>query len=454
MKSNALSVLIFLGDITLLYLAVFLTLIVRHQNLPSSELLSQHLIQFSFIYLLWILVFYLTELYNWRVFRQSQGLIELFIRTQAINAALAIMAFYLIPLFGITPKTNLFINLIISTILLGSWRLLFNKILIAVRFQDKLAIIGLDEEAREIIKELKSNHGIGYRIVAATPLEKKPKKIPGIKLCTLEELNQLIQTKQVDAVLTAFHKVEEQISSAQLYSHIFSGVRFIDTPTFYESFFCKIPLSLIKQTWFLENIAGTAHRDYDFFKRFIDIISALIGVIISLVIYPFIILAIFIEDGPGPIFYKQKRVGQNGTLFTLVKFRTMKPDAEKNGARFAKKNDRRVTKAGNFLRRTRLDELPQLWNVLFGSMSLIGPRPERPKFVQQFEEKIPYYQVRHLVKPGLSGWAQINYEYAGSLEETYKKLQFDIYYIKNRSLLLDLGISLKTISIILRRAGQ
>jgi len=453
-KSNLLSVLIFLGDVALLFASIFLTLLLRYQKAPSADLLSQHLIPFSIIYVFWIFVFYLTELYNWRVFRQSRGLAELFGRAQAINAAIAVIAFYLVPIANIAPKTNLFINLILSTLLLGGWRLLLNKILISTRFQDKLAIIGLNEEALEIINAIKSNHGIGYQIVAAVPPEGEAKKIRGVKICTLNDLNRLIQTRQIDAVLTAFHKVEEQISSAQLYSHIFSGVRFLDLPSFYESFFGKIPLSLIKQTWFLEHIAGTAHRDYDILKRVIDIFFSLIGVIVSLAIYPFIILAIFLEEGPGPILYKQRRVGQNGTVFTLVKFRTMKPDAEKGGARFAKKNDQRITKVGKFLRRTRLDELPQLWNVLFGSMALIGPRPERPEFVQDFERKITYYQVRHLVKPGLSGWAQVNYEYAGSLEETYKKLQYDIFYIKNRSLLLDLSVILKTAGIIFRRAGQ
>lgn len=336
MRSNILSILIFFGDIILLYVGIFLTLFVRYQEIPSGSLLSDHLWPFTIIYVFWILIFYINELYNWRVFRQSRELITSFSRAQMINALIAIVVFYLIPLFDITPKTNLFINLIITTILLGGWRLLLNKILISSRFQERLAIIGLNEEAMEIIKAIKANHGIGFKMAAAVSLDKKTKKIPGVKSTNLEELNELIKTRQVDAVLTAFHKVEEQISSAQLYSHIFSGVRFIDLPTFYENFFGKIPISLIKQTWFLENIAGTAHRDYDILKRFIDIIVSFIGVLISILIYLFIIAAILAEDG-RPIFYKQKRVGQNGVVFTLVKFRTMRPDAEKRGVRFAKK---------------------------------------------------------------------------------------------------------------------
>jgi lipopolysaccharide/colanic/teichoic acid biosynthesis glycosyltransferase len=160
-----------------------------------------------------------------------------------------------------------------------------------------------------------------------------------------------------------------------------------------------------------------------------------------------------LTDG-GRVLFRQKRVGQNGRIFEIVKFRTMKANAEQNGPQFAQKDDPRITKFGRFLRLTRLDELPQFWNILTGNLSLVGPRPERPEFVDEFEKKIPYYQVRHLIKPGLAGWAQLNYEYAANLEESYKKLQYELYYIKNRSLLLDLSILLKTIRLVLARAGR
>ena len=173
----------------------------------------------------------------------------------------------------------------------------------------------------------------------------------------------------------------------------------------------------------------------------------------SLPLFPFIAAAVKLNS-PGNVFYTQKRIGKGGQMFWLLKFRSMVQDAEKDGAKWAEKEDTRITKVGNFLRKSRLDELPQLWNVLKGEMSFIGPRPERPEFVRELEKQIPFYQTRHLIKPGLTGWAQINFPYGASVEDAMEKLQYDLYYIKHRSLVLDFGVVLKTIKIVLSRGGR
>ena len=193
---------------------------------------------------------------------------------------------------------------------------------------------------------------------------------------------------------------------------------------------------------------------YETAKRFMDAVFAAILGTISLVFYPFLILAVKLNSR-GPVFYKQKRIGQIGKTFEMLKFRTMRQDAEQlTGAVWAADNDPRATRVGGFLRKTRLDELPQLWNIIKGEMSFVGPRAERPEFHEILKKEIPFYEERYLIKPGLSGWAQINFRYGSSVKDAAEKLQYDLYYIKNRSLFLDLGIALKTARIALQQSGK
>ena len=194
-------------------------------------------------------------------------------------------------------------------------------------------------------------------------------------------------------------------------------------------------------------------KAYEIVKRSNDMVFAVVIGLISLLFYPLIILLIKTTSA-GPIFYKQKRVGWAGKTFEIIKFRTMKKDAEKEtGAVWASNDDPRITKVGRFMRKTRIDELPQLWNILKGQMAFIGPRAERPEFNESLKD-IPFYEERYLIKPGLSGWAQINFRYGSSVADTAEKLKYDLYYIKNRSLVLDLGIALKTIRIMFQRSGK
>jgi lipopolysaccharide/colanic/teichoic acid biosynthesis glycosyltransferase len=187
--------------------------------------------------------------------------------------------------------------------------------------------------------------------------------------------------------------------------------------------------------------------------RLLEILGAILGIVFGVIVLPFIFLGNAIANR-GPLFYTQKRVGQNGAVFEIIKFRTMYKNAEKDGARFASVKDKRITKFGQFLRKTRIDEVPQFINVLKGEMGVIGPRPERPVFVQKIAEVMPFYETRHVIKPGLTGWAQVNYPYGATLEDGVVKLQYDLYYIKHRSLFLDLNILVKTFSTVLFYRGQ
>jgi lipopolysaccharide/colanic/teichoic acid biosynthesis glycosyltransferase len=236
---------------------------------------------------------------------------------------------------------------------------------------------------------------------------------------------------------------------AELYRLLFRGVRFVGVQDFYEEIFGRVPLSLLNERWFLERVSGRSSFLCDFFKRSMDIIVSLVLGLLSLVIYPFVALAIKLEDG-GPIFYYDRRVGRFGKDIKIAKFRTMSPEIDLA--------DRRVTKVGKFLRNLRLDELPQLWSVVRGDQSLIGPRPEKREYVELYRERIPFYDARHLIAPGLSGWAQIYHEnhphFSIAEDATREKLSYDLYYVKNRSLWLDVTIALKTIKTILSHSGK
>ncbi|PIZ89767.1 MAG: hypothetical protein COX88_02055, partial [Candidatus Nealsonbacteria bacterium CG_4_10_14_0_2_um_filter_35_20] len=231
-----------------------------------------------------------------------------------------------------------------------------------------------------------------------------------------------------------------------LYKCLPLRINFMDLARAYEILLHKIPIDFVSQTWFLENLSEGEKKIYDKLKRFVDIILAFSIIIITSPLWLIFAVLIKLED-KGPVFYKQKRVGKDRNEFWLTKFRSMKIDAENGKAKWAEKDDPRITKIGRFLRKIHLDELPQMLNILKGDISLVGPRPERPEFVKKLEKEIPHYHLRHIIRPGFTGWAQIKFRYGRTVEDSHEKFQYDLYYIKNRSLFLDLGILLKTFQL-------
>jgi exopolysaccharide biosynthesis polyprenyl glycosylphosphotransferase len=232
------------------------------------------------------------------------------------------------------------------------------------------------------------------------------------------------------------------------------GVLIENASTLQERLSGKLPLDGLNPSTLIFTDGFRMSPLQQLFRRLLSFAVSFTALLICLPFIPFIILAVRLSS-PGPILFKQTRVGQSGRLFTALKFRTMREDAESGGAVWASKNDPRVTRVGGFMRKTRLDEIPQLWNVLRGEMGFVGPRPERPEFVQWLSQEIPYYDLRHMIRPGITGWAQVRYRYGASLEETKHKLEYDLYYIKHQSIGLDLLIMFETIkTIILRRGAQ
>jgi exopolysaccharide biosynthesis polyprenyl glycosylphosphotransferase len=432
--------LLVFGDLALFYVSLFLALTLRYQEIMNRSIWHQHQAPFFYIHLIWLLVFYIGGMYDVKIFSSYKKMLECILKTVAVSSVVAVFIFYTVPIFDITPKTNLFIDIAILVLLLILWRRLFWFLTKKVS-KIKTLLVGKSLEIKNFFELLKNNPQLGYEANVILS-EVKP------------TLLDLIKKHNIQVIIASKNILHEKKAAKRFYEALPLGVSIADFPTFYESLVEKVPLSVINEEWFLENLMEINKKTFEKIKRVLDIVGVILLGIPALALLPLIALLSKIESSDN-ILVRQKRVGKNGKIFTLIKFRSMYHAAEADGrARWAAEKDPRVTKVGGFLRKTRLDELPQLWNVLKGEMSFIGPRPERPEFVEKLEEKIPHYAMRHLVKPGLSGWAQIKFPYGASIEDAMKKLQYDLYYIKNRSIILDLAIAAKTLATMISRAGR
>ena len=439
--------ILLLGDIVIFALSLWLALFFRYGELPVSAIYSSHLVPFSLIFALSVLVFFIAGLYEKHTVILKSRLPNIILKAQLANSALAVLFFYLVPYFGITPKTNLFVYLVISFSLILLWRL-YGLALFGSRKRQNAIIIGSGTELKELFEEVNNNTRYNLHFISSVDLNKME------AIDFQEEILNRVYGEEVSVIAVDLRSEKVEPLLPHLYNLIFSKVRFIDTHKIYEDIFDRVPLSLLQYTWFLENISLSPKFSFDFLKRLMDVAFASGLGLISLSFYPFVWLAIKMNDG-GTLWSVQERIGQSNRPIKLYKFRTM--ETANDGGQWSKNNQNKVTKVGNFLRKTRIDELPQLWNVLKGDISLIGPRPEFPAPVKLYEKQVPYYSVRHLIKPGLSGWAQIHHDehphHMIDTTETKNKLSYDLYYIKNRSMMLDLKIALRTIKTLLSQSG-
>ena len=441
------AVILFCGDIFCFVFSLWFSLYIRFAEVPTLERLKSHFIPFSILFVIWVFVYFIAGLYEKHTLILKNKLPGVIWSAQMVNSVLAIIFFYAVPAFGIAPKTILFIYLIISFLFILMWRL-YGGFLFRNRQKQPAVLIGSGDEMKELLEEVNGNNRYGVYFVSSIDLQ----NIGAMDI--QEDIIKTVYSNNIKIIAVDFSHEKVTPLLPHLYNLIFSKVRFIDSHRIYEDIFDRIPLSLVTYSWFLENISASPKFTYDFLKRVMDVVISLPILVASFVFYPFVLLAIKLEDG-GDIFTYQKRVGQNNNIIELVKFRTM---LFNDGGQWKEKGKtNKVTKVGSFLRKTRLDEFPQLWNVIKGDISLIGPRPEFPEPVKHYTEQINYYNVRHLIKPGLSGWAQLYHElhphHGVDVLETQKKLSYDLYYIKNRSFWLDIKIALKTIKALLSRSG-
>ncbi len=440
------SILLLLGDIVFFLTALWLALAVRHFEVPTFDFYLSHVVPFSFVFVVWVSVFFIAGLYEKHTLFLKSRLPSIILNAQIANSIIAVLFFYFIPYFGITPKTVLFIDLIFSFGFILLWRLYLVPFF-GFRKKQKALLIGSGAEMKELKAEVNGNSAYSLQFVSSLDLE----ETDGVDF--QEEILNVIYTEGVSTIVVDLNDEKIIPILPHLYNLIFSRVHFIDINRVYEDIFNRVPLDLINYHWFLEH-STPARAGYAALKRVLDIVVSFLAGLISLAVYPFVALAIKLDDR-GPVFFKQERIGKNNKHFMLTKFRTMSSSAETHEGTEPESS---VTRVGDFLRKTRIDELPQLWNVLAGDLSLIGPRPELPHFVSQYEKEILYYRIRHIAKPGLSGWAQIYHEqhphHGIDVRETKHKLSYDLYYLKNRSFMLDIVIVLKTLKVLFSRSGK
>jgi exopolysaccharide biosynthesis polyprenyl glycosylphosphotransferase len=444
--------LLLLGDLFVMNLALYLALWLRYGDNPALGNWEKNWGPFAIVFIFCLIAFYISNLYdlhsainNGRFFgRVGQSL--------AIAAILSVLLFYLIPFHNLTPKTNLAIFVLIFAALFIVWRQSFNSLLKSYLPRINLAIIGYNDLAGKIIQELKQKPQLGFSLSFIMAEKSERKEIDGTPIFTnLRDLPTLIAKRKINKVILAANPDSQELRTL-LFECLPLKISFTNLADFYETISGKIPLEVIDKMWFLENLSEGDKSNFDLFKRISDLVMALI---IFLVLLPFwLVIGLIIKlESRGPAFFVQTRVGERGKNFRMVKFRTMK--TENNDQSPTRCDDCRVTRFGSLLRKTRIDETPQVINIIKGEMSFVGPRPERPELIEILEKQVPFYRERMLVKPGVTGADQISGEYhSPSYEDTMKKLQYDLYYIKNRSLYLDLSIVLKTISTVLSRAGR
>ena len=437
-----------LGDVALLYASLGLTLFFRYRlpffpASPINDVWELHKWPFFLVYVLWIVIFYSAGMYDWEHFTaRRMHALQIVLRPLIVGTAFAVLLFYFIPALTITPKTNLLIDSAIAFALISLWRLVFMEIS-SRSSKINVLFLGSTAETQKFSKRLAQSPSLGYHMVNT------------IHLGQFDHGNvkSIIKESNVDIVVIEPSVLANQELVRAFYEILPMGVSVISFPEFYESVTGKIPVSIINETWFLENLIEINKRTFEIIKRVLDIAVASLLLVPAFVILPLVAIAIVI-DSRGPIFYYQKRTGKGGKPFHFIKFRSMIEGADALDGKKGNGDDARHTRVGKFLRKTYLDELPQIINVFKGEMSFVGPRPERPEYVAELKKQIPFYEIRLLVKPGITGLAQINMANDASVEDAPEKLQYDLFYIKNRSLLTDLAIMLKTVTILARRTGR
>jgi sugar transferase (PEP-CTERM system associated) len=448
------NIFFFFGEGALIFLAVNCVNLIFKGTQLYGEAFSLYILRALLVTLIFQLSLYFFDLYD--LSGRLAGA-EVFARVmQAFGAGCVVLAvvYYFFPVIIISSRVFWTgYGAICASILF--WRFVYNKVLDRKMFVQPVVIVGAGKMAARIASEIEGKRDSGYRIVSfigqqGEPLCPLPACVPPVG--ELQHLPQMCRTHKVEKVVVALDDARGRTPVQELLQCKMQGISVENGVTFYEGLTGKILVEKVNPSWLIYSSGFKIGRWYVFAKRLIDVVVSSVGLLISL---PVIICsAVLIKlESTGPIFYQQERVGEKGKTFKVVKFRSMRSDAEKDGPVWAMENDTRVTRYGSFMRKVRIDEIPQMWNVLKGEMSFVGPRPERPVFVEQLTRTIPYYALRHSIKPGITGWAQICYPYGASEEDALRKLEYDLYYIKNLSLQMDLWIIFQTVKTVLFQKG-
>jgi len=369
---------------------------------------------------------------------------------------LSVLSFFLAALVYFFPDLDigpnvLVVGVTVLAIALVIWRWAYEWVIGLSMFRERVYVLGSGERARNVAETLRTRRDAGMDVVSGES-DGSFKELRERFAAALRNFRD--PKSRIDRIIVALEERRGSMPLRELLDLRLSGVLIEDSISLIERLYGKLPLEGLNPSTLIFSDGFNVKASQQIVRRLVSITVSFVALLICLPFLPFIILAVRLSS-PGPIFFRQTRVGLRGHPFTVYKFRTMRQDAEAAGAVWATKDDPRVTAMGRFMRKTRLDEIPQLWNVLRGEMAFVGPRPERPEFVQWLSSEIPFYELRHIIRPGITGWAQVRFRYGASLEETKQKLEYDLYYVKHLSLGLDLLIMFETIkTIILRRGAQ
>ncbi|HKY29522.1 MAG TPA: TIGR03013 family XrtA/PEP-CTERM system glycosyltransferase [Pyrinomonadaceae bacterium] len=403
-----------------------------------------------------LIAFYLFDLYDFIVMHDRRELVLRLVQALGLAWIALALSFYAFPQLMLGRGISL-IALPLALALMVIWRILIHWLYLGhPGIGERILIVGSGKQAVEVAREVLDRPDAGYRIAGfvGTDTELLGKSLINPRVIALtSELDAVVERERIDRIVVAMGERRGHLPTDELLRLSLAGTVSIEEgASFYERVTGRVSLSMIRPSWLIFSGRGRQARLSALLRNTVHRLVAFAGAILSLPIV--IVTAVLIKlDSRGPIFYRQERVGKNGQTFMLLKFRSMRVDAETDGPVWASKGDNRATRLGRIIRKVRIDEIPQFWNILKGDMNFVGPRPERPHFVAQLAQEIPYYEQRHLIAPGLTGWAQIKYPYGASLDDARQKLQYDLYYIKNQSLFLDAIILFETIKIILFGRG-
>ncbi len=421
----------------------------RFIDLNLEFMQKQGYLWFYFLPVIWLLLLF--DLYDFKKAISWQKTIRGIFFTGLLGLALyAIIYVYQVGSpETLLPRLGVVIFLASACVSTLIWRLFFIRLFTSAEFLRRFLLVGGGRSGQELLKVIHNIHPAPFIVegIIDDDAQKRDMLIQDVRVIgTCNDLIQIIREKKITDIIVAITSQMQGGMFEALLEAQERGVTISRMPVVYEELAGRVPIQLLETDWILRSFVDKARLSgfSEIIKRMMDIAGGFMGTLFFILLIPFIGLAIILDDG-RPIFYSQVRSGRGAQPYKIIKFRTMRRDAEADGRpKWAKEDDERATRVGKFLRKTHLDELPQFWNVLRGDMSLVGPRAERPELVDYFQQYVPFYRARLLVRPGITGWAQVNYGYASTVEETTLKLEYDLYYILNRSIILDLIIILRT----------
>ena len=456
-RSNVRTLLLIVAEALLIFGAVVTA---AHIRLGADEAYRELVLESGFYKaalaaLFCLGAFYLYDLYDFIVMHDRRELVLRLIQALGLAWIALALLFYALPQTMLGRGITL-IALPLALPLMVSWRVSIHWLLGHPSVGERLLIVGSGDAAVEIAREVLERRDAGFRVAGF--IDNKPELVgqsiinPRV-IGLMDDMEQIVKREGIDRIIVALGERRGAFPTQQLLDLSLGGsVAIEEGASFYERVSGRVHLNMMRPSWLIFSGRGRQARLSALARALMHRSVAFVGGLVSLPIALLTALLIKLES-PGPALYKQERVGKNGRTFTIMKFRSMRSDAEKDGPVWAQDGDARVTRVGRVIRKIRVDEIPQFWNILKGEMNFVGPRPERPHFVRQLAEEIPFYEQRHLLPPGLTGWAQIKYPYGSSIEDARQKLQYDLYYVKNQSLVLDAVIMFETVKTILFGRG-